>query len=77
MLAASFRRRPPRRSSERSPGYFETFFRSFGRKPALKDWQFRQIVDATRMLMEVARDPWRGEVDRDYSRDSARLMRFS
>jgi len=61
--AEAFLHSSPRLLSERSPGDLEAFFRSFGRKPALKDWQFCQIVDATRVLMEVARVPWRGEVD--------------
>ena len=72
--AEAFQHSSPRRLSERSPGDVEAFFRSFGRKPGLKDWQFRQIVDATRTLMEVARVPWRGEVDWDYWRDSARTL---
>jgi hypothetical protein len=71
--AEAFPRSAPRRLSERAPGDVEAFFRSFGRKPGLKDWQFRQIFDATRTLMEVARVPWRGEVDWDYWRDSARF----
>jgi len=72
--AEAFLRSSPRRLSERSARDVEEFFRSFGRKPALKDWQFRQIVDATRMLMEVARVAWRGEVDWNYWRDSARTL---
>jgi hypothetical protein len=44
--AEAFPRSAPRRLSERAPGDVEAFFRSFGRKPGLKDWQFGQIVDA-------------------------------
>jgi hypothetical protein len=57
---------------ERSAADLEAFFRSFGRNTGLKDWQFRQIVDATRVLREIARVPWRSDVDWIDWRDSAR-----
>jgi len=72
--AEAFLRSSPKRLSERSPEDVETFLRSYGRQPALKGWQFRQTVEATRILMEVARVPWQREVDWDYWRDSARTL---
>lgn len=51
----------------------ERYFAEAGRQDSLANWQFRQIVDAVRILVEdVAGHDWAGEVDWPFWYDSAR-----
>ncbi len=45
-----------------------------GRKGNLKEWQFRQVVDATQNLLLIAEAACAEQVDWDYWRDSARSL---
>jgi hypothetical protein len=44
----------------------DAYLTDLGRKPGLKDWQFRQAVDAIRMLFVLAGVDWQERVDWDH-----------
>lgn len=53
----------------------EQYLAEKSRQDSLKDWQFRQVVDAIRILVEdVAKAPWAGEVDWAFWRNDRRLV---
>jgi hypothetical protein len=47
---------PGRKLAQQSPEYVERYRARMGRLTNLKDWQFRQIVDAIQMLFKLAGD---------------------
>jgi len=50
---------PDLRLSQHSPLKTEQYFREKGRNPHLQDWQFRQMVEALKILfIEVVKTPW-------------------
>lgn len=63
-----------KRLSAHDPGDVETYLREAGRTSGLKDWQFRQIVDAIQNLFEQVGVPWHSEFDWGHWRDSARSL---
>lgn len=53
---------PDLRLRRHTPDLVEAYLRDKGRIPQLQDWQFRQIVDALRILfVEMVKTPWAGE----------------
>jgi integron integrase len=63
---------PDRRLADQSPADVDAYLTELGRKPDLKDWQFRQAVDAIRMLFVLAGVDWLDRVDWEHWRASAR-----
>jgi len=51
-----------------------SYLTKLGRKGRLKDWQFRQTVDAIQILFLLIEAPWLKLVDWDYWKDSARSL---
>jgi len=45
---------PDRKLVEQTPADVEQYLADLGKKTELKDWQFRQAVDAIRILFELA-----------------------
>jgi len=62
---------PGRRLREHRPLDVDSFG-DLGLRGNLKDWQFRQVVDAIQKLFELVGVDWLGEVDWGHWRDSAR-----
>ncbi len=49
---------PNRRLDQHTPQEIEAYLREKGRNPSLDDWQFRQIVDALKILfVEMVKAP--------------------
>jgi len=65
---------PDRRLADQTPAEVDAYLAELGRNPALKGWQFRQAVDAIRMLFVLAGVPWLAQVDWEQWRDSARAL---
>ncbi|EGV33849.1 integron integrase [Thiorhodococcus drewsii AZ1] len=65
---------PDRKLVEQTPADVEQYLANLGKKTELKDWQFRQAVDAIRILFELAGVEWLGQVDWEQWRASARLL---
>jgi len=65
---------PDRRLADQSPGDVESYLTELGRQEGLKDWQFRQAVDAIRMLFVLAGVGWLDQVDWEQWRASARAL---
>ena len=63
---------PDRRLAEQTPANVDAYLADLGRHPGLKDWQFRQAVDAIRMLFVLAGVEWLAQVDWEHWRASAR-----
>ncbi|TCT22217.1 hypothetical protein [Thiobaca trueperi] len=63
---------PDRKLAEQSPEDVDAYLAVLGRKPGLKDWQFRQAVDAIQNLLRLASVNWLDRVDWDHWRASAR-----
>jgi hypothetical protein len=57
------------------PDEVNAYLTEIGRKGSLKDWQFRQVVDALEALFcKVVVVPWAGRFDWEYWKDSARSL---
>ncbi len=52
----------------------QRYLEDLGRKDGIKEWQFRQAVDAIQNLLLTARAPCAKGVDWDYWRDSAQSL---
>ena len=63
---------PDRRLAEQLPADVDAYLAELGRKSDLKGWQFRQAVDAIRMLFVLAGVDWLERVDWEHWRASAR-----
>jgi len=62
---------PEKRLAEHGPQDIVNYLEKQGRLGKLKDWQFRQIVDAIRNLFAMLNVAWLSEVDWKYWMDSA------
>ena len=61
--------------SRHKPEEVSAYLEEIGRKGGLKDWQFRQVVEALEtMFCKVAVAPWADRFDWGYWRDSARSL---
>ncbi len=56
---------PGRKLASRGPAEVISFLEKQSKNTRLKDWQFRQIVDAMQNLFEMLEVPWHKEVDWD------------
>jgi integron integrase len=65
---------PDRRPADQTPAEVDAYLAELARNPALEDWQFRQAVDAIRMLFVLAGAPWLAQVDWEHWRDPARAL---
>ncbi|WP_280818886.1 integron integrase [Thiorhodococcus minor] len=65
---------PDRKLAEQSPADVDNYLAELGRDTQLKDWQFRQAVDAIRILFELAGVGWLSQVDWSQWRASARRL---
>ncbi len=65
---------PDRRLADQSPADVDAYLTELGRQAGLKDWQFRQAVDAIRMLFALAGVAWLDRVDWEQWRASARAL---
>ena len=63
---------PDRRLAEQTPADVDAYLADLGRNAGLKDWQFRQAIDAIRMLFVLAGVDWLAQVDWEHWRASAR-----
>lgn len=63
---------PDERLARHTAGHVTRFFTEIGRSSQLKAWQFRQIVDAIRILFcELLQVEWRSEVDWHYWQEAS------
>lgn len=65
---------PGRRLADLGPDDVAAYLTQAGRQPAMEPWQFRQIVDAIRILYSIVRMEWATSFDWDYWRDSAQTL---
>jgi integron integrase len=65
---------PERRLEEQTPADVDAYLSHLGRQAGLKDWQFRQAVDAIRLLFVLAGVDWLGRVDWEHWRASGRTL---
>ncbi|RYU58627.1 integron integrase [Methylolobus aquaticus] len=65
---------PARKLKDHKPRHVADYLGEIGRRGELKDWQFRQVIDAIQKLFELAGVDWLGEVDWGHWRDSARNL---
>lgn len=66
---------PERRLADHLPHDVDTYLAAKGRLPNLRDWQFRQIVDALRLLFcELVGAPWARDYDWLHWRAFARTL---
>ena len=65
---------PDHRLADQTPAEVDAYLADLARNPALKGWQFRQAVDAIRMLFVLAGVQWLEQVDWQQWRDSARAL---
>ena len=72
--AEQFIKASEKRLEELEPNDVNRYLEAVGRKGNLKDWQFRQVVDAIQNLLLTARVACAENVDWDYWRDSARAQ---
>ncbi len=72
--AEQFIKASEKRLEELEPNDVNRCLEAMGRKGNLKDWQFRQVVDAIQNLLLTARAACAENVDWDYWRDSARSL---
>lgn len=63
-----------RKLADQTPADVDAYLTEAGRRGGLKDWQFRQIVDAIQKLFELAGVSWLAQVDWDHWRASARAL---
>ncbi|MFN2352729.1 MAG: integron integrase, partial [Kiritimatiellia bacterium] len=63
-----------RRLAELGPDEITEHLTKAGRDGALKPWQFRQEVDAIRILYSVVRTEWAARFDWDFWLDSAKAL---
>ena len=57
---------PDTRLRAHTPESVEKWFESIGRNPSIEDWQFRQQVDALRLLFSfIVKPAWIGDLDWD------------
>jgi hypothetical protein len=68
---------PNRKLAEHRPSDVDAYLADVGRQGGLKDWQFRQVVDAIQKLFELAGADWLAQVDWDHWRASARSLESS
>lgn len=66
-----------KRLAAQKPADLEAYLRQAGRNPGLKDWQFRQIVDAIQNLFVQVGVEWCGSFDWGHWKDSARSARLT
>ena len=67
--------RPGLRLKEHRKSDLTSYLNALGRKSGLKDWQFRQAVDAIRILLvDMAGLDWARTFDWDFWRESARSL---
>lgn len=66
---------PDLRLRQHSTRHVEQYLRDKGRNPRLRGWQFRQIIDALRILfVEMVKAPWAREFPWDDWADAARAL---
>jgi len=66
---------PDTRLQNQGPDEIATWFTRIGRSPHLEDWQYRQKVDALRLLYcHLLKTPWSGEFDWDYWASGAQSL---
>jgi hypothetical protein len=65
---------PGRRLADLGPDDITAYLSQAGRQGAVKPWQFRQIVDAIRILYSIVRTEWASRFDWDFWRDSAQVL---
>lgn len=65
---------PDRKLAEQCPADVERYLTEVGQRTEMKDWQFRQIVDAIRILFELTGVEWLEQVDWEQWRASARRL---
>lgn len=65
---------PGRPWAEHNPQLVRSYLESAGRGEGITDWQFRQVVDALAILLEVCDIPWRNDVDWGFWRDSSKSL---
>jgi len=65
---------PKKRLVEHGPQDVVSYFEEQGRQGRLKDWQFRQVIDAIQNLFKMVGVPWIAEVDWQYWLDSSRSL---
>lgn len=64
---------PNSKLAEQRPSDVDDYLADLGRRGGLKDWQFRQTVDAIQNLFEFLGVAWFSQVDWEHWRASARL----
>lgn len=65
---------PDRKLAEIGADEVSTYLVEAGSKGDLKPWQFRQVVDAIRILYSIVRTKWGSAFDWEYWRDSAKAL---
>ena len=60
-----------KRLADHRPEDVAIYFKEQGRQGKIKDWQFRQTVDAIQNLFTMLDTPWLSEVDWKYWMDSS------
>jgi hypothetical protein len=65
---------PDRRLADLGPDDVVAYLTQADRQRAVEPWQFRQIVDAIRILYSIVRTEWATSFDWDYWRDSAQAL---
>jgi integron integrase len=65
---------PARRLGELGPDEVSRYLEEAGRKGDLKDWQYRQLVVATRILFSIVEPEWLPDFDWDFWLGSARSL---
>jgi len=65
---------PDRRLADQTPAEVDAYLAELACNPALEDWQFRQAVDAIRMLFVLAGAPRLAQVDWEHWRDPVRAL---
>jgi integron integrase len=68
---------PNSKLAEQRPSDVDDYLADLGRRGGLKDWQFRQTVDAIQKLFELVGVAWFSQVDWDHWRASARSLESS
>lgn len=65
---------PGRRLVDLGPDDITGYLQKTGRDGAMKPWQFRQVVDAIRILYSIVRTDWAAGFDWEFWRDSAQAL---
>lgn len=62
---------PEKRLTDHLSSDVVRYFEKLGRQSKMKDWQYRQVIDAIRNLFEMISAPWFSEVEWQYWVDSS------